>query len=109
MGRKYSNGITLAVLAVMVVVLAACAAGPNPAAPAVAEAVGAKPAGFWQGLWHGIILPFSFIVSLFNKAVGIFEIVNNGGWYRFGFVLGASIIFGGGGAGGYHAGRRKGC
>ncbi len=53
--------------------------------------------GFWSGLLHGIILPFSFIGSLFNDDVAIYAINNTGGWYDFGFVFGASIIFGGGG------------
>lgn len=52
--------------------------------------------GFWSGLLHGIILPFSFIGSLFNDEVAIYAINNTGGWYDFGFVFGASIIFGGG-------------
>ena len=51
-------------------------------------------AGFWPGLWHGFILPVSFIISLFDESVGIYEIHNNGNWYNFGFVIGAHIIFG---------------
>jgi hypothetical protein len=51
-------------------------------------------AGFWPGLWHGFIMPVSFIISLFDDSVGIYEIHNNGNWYNFGFVLGASVIFG---------------
>jgi hypothetical protein len=82
-------------------VLAACAAGPNPA---VAEAP-AEPAGFLLGLWHGIILPVTFIVSLFTDSVSIYEVRNNGGWYDFGFILGVMIIFGSGGAG--SRGRRR--
>lgn len=58
----------------------------------------AEPAGFWIGLWHGIIMPFTFIVSLFNPDVGIYESNNNGGWYNFGFVIGASGTSGGGSA-----------
>jgi hypothetical protein len=50
----------------------------------------AEPAGFWAGVWHGMILPIAFIASLFNPGVGIYETHNNGGWYNFGFVLGAS-------------------
>ena len=56
----------------------------------------AKPAGFWAGLWHGSILPLAFIASLFKPGVGIYETHNNGGWYNFGFVLGASSALGGG-------------
>jgi hypothetical protein len=25
-----------------------------------------NPAGFWLGLWHGIICPITFIISLFT-------------------------------------------
>lgn len=52
--------------------------------------------GFWGGLWHGIIAPFSFIISLFDSDVVMYACNNNGGWYDFGFVLGAGILFGGG-------------
>ena len=34
---------------------------------------GATPAGFWAGLWHGIIAPITFIVSLFADGVRIYE------------------------------------
>lgn len=51
-------------------------------------------AGFWAGLWHGLILPISFIVSLFNNEVGVYEIHNNGNLYNLGFVLGVWIVFG---------------
>lgn len=51
-------------------------------------------AGFWAGLWQGLILPISFIVSLFKDEYGIYEIHNNGNWYNFGFVLGTWIVFG---------------
>jgi hypothetical protein len=44
--------------------------------------------GFFGGLWHGIIAPFSFIASLFNSDVAVWAVNNNGGWYAFGFVLG---------------------
>lgn len=55
----------------------------------------AKPAGFWAGLWHGLIAPVTFLVSLFDAGVRIYETNNNGRWYEFGFVLGVSIAFGG--------------
>lgn len=55
----------------------------------------AKPYGFWHGLWHGIIAPISFIGSLFDKDIAMYGINNNGGWYDFGFVIGAGILFGG--------------
>jgi hypothetical protein len=51
--------------------------------------------GFLGGVWHGIIAPFSFIISLFDKDVAMYAVNNNGNWYNFGFVLGAGILFGG--------------
>ena len=57
---------------------------------------GAKPAGFLGGLWHGMISPITFIVSLFTQDVRIYETNNNGRWYDFGFCIGAGIIFGNG-------------
>lgn len=56
-----------------------------------------NPYGFLSGLLHGLILPFSFIVSLFDGDTVIYSAFNVGGWYDFGFVLGASIVLGGSG------------
>jgi hypothetical protein len=58
-----------------------------------------EPYGFWYGLWHGIIAPISFVISLFTDDVAMYGVNNNGGWYDFGFVLGAGILFGGGSRG----------
>ena len=46
-------------------------------------------AGFWSGLWHGLICPIAFVIGLFNHHVSIFEVHNSGSWYSFGFILGA--------------------
>ena len=78
----------------LAVVLAACAAGTNPEVGQAAD--GEAVAGFLLGLWHGIIAPFTFVVSLFTDNVNIYEVHNSGNWYDFGFVLGAGILFGGG-------------
>ncbi len=53
-----------------------------------------KPAGFWAGLWHGLIIIVTFIISLFTDKVGVYEVNNSGGWYNFGFVFGAIIALG---------------
>ena len=58
----------------------------------------AAPAGFLAGLWHGLIFPITFIVSLFNMNVRIYETKNSGRWYDFGFLIGASSSLGGSGA-----------
>ncbi len=59
---------------------------------------GAKPAGFWIGLWHGLICPITFIVSLFKPGVRMYETNNRGRLYDFGFLLGASSSLGGSGS-----------
>lgn len=72
----------------LALLLSACAAGANPEA-----GVGSHLAGFWQGLWHGLISPITFLISLFRNDVGIYEVHTNGGWYDFGFMLGVSAVF----------------
>lgn len=47
-----------------------------------------EPYGFWSGLWHGWIVVFSWIGSLFSDDIAIYAVNNNGGWYDFGFILG---------------------
>ncbi len=64
---------------------------------AIDECVTTDPHGFLGGLIHGIIAPFSFVCSIFLDNVAIYAVNNNGGWYDFGFVIGAGILFGGGG------------
>ncbi|MFO0726019.1 MAG: hypothetical protein U1E65_19710 [Myxococcota bacterium] len=86
--------------------LAGCWAGANDHV-GIADAAGAV-AGFWKGLWHGMLLPLSFLVSLFSDAVQIYETHNNGGWYNFGFLLGACCSLGGSGGGAARRGRRRG-
>jgi hypothetical protein len=58
---------------------------------------GARAAGFWAGVWHGLICPITFFVSLFTPNVRIYETQNRGRLYDFGFIIGASGAFGGGG------------
>ncbi len=82
--------------------LTACAGAPGP--NNVAGVGAAHTSGFWAGLWHGIIMPITFVVSLFSDSVNIYDVHNNGGWYNFGFVLGAGVLLGGGSRG---AGRRR--
>ena len=96
----------LLALVLVVLLVGACSAGPNELRNTQDEE--GDVAGFWKGLWHGFISPFTFIVSLFKANVQVFEVHNNGNWYVFGFLLGASAIFGGSGGGAARR-RRKGC
>lgn len=86
---KNLKWLPIALLAIFF--LSSCAAGN--------EKFDIDPAGFWMGMWHGAITLVSFVISLFNDSVTIYE-VNNTGWpYNLGFVLGIIIIFGGGSKG----------
>lgn len=53
--------------------------------------------GFLLGLVHGFIILFSFVGGLFSD-IRIYAFPNAGGWYDFGFLLGAMAFLGGGGA-----------
>jgi hypothetical protein len=100
------KAVSVIVLALIVLVLlAGCAPGVNTLRGTADEK--GVIAGFWRGLWNGIISPITLIISLFNSAVQMYEVHNNGGWYNFGFLLGAMVIFGGG-AGSSRARRRRG-
>jgi hypothetical protein len=89
MFRRRATRAALTVVAVLVLV--ACAAGAN----AVAQAQQPDAAGFWLGLWQGVISPITFLISLFNNNVNIYEVNNNGNWYNFGFIFGVGMAFGG--------------
>ncbi len=87
--------ITIFLFLIIILSLAGCTAGINTVMDQPDPS--GKVAGFWLGLWHGIIAPVTFFVSLFVDSISMYEVHNNGGWYDFGFVLGAGILFGGSG------------
>jgi hypothetical protein len=73
----------------MALVITSCATQPRPEA--------FDPPGFLSGLLHGFLIVFSFIGSLFTN-IRIYNFPNSGGWYDFGYVIGARMFLGGGGA-----------
>ncbi len=79
---KKINGLFLALMVALL--FTSCA----DVSPNVHECITNDPYGFWSGLWHGIITPFSFIGSLFSDDIAIYAYNNTGGWYDFGFILG---------------------
>jgi len=95
MTKKRIFLVVIAALAMLL--LAGCAAGTNPTVD-VPDTDG-NSAGFWSGLWHGVISPVTFIISLFTDNVNVYEVYNSGNWYDFGFMFGISIILGGGAGG----------
>ncbi len=97
MGKRISNkNFNFVILGLLIVFIFSSCAQTMP----VEECIKVQPYGFLGGLWHGFIAPFSFFASLIMDDVAIYAVNNNGGWYDFGFVLGAGILFGGGGRAG---------
>ena len=88
---KTSNLVYLLGFLILIIIFSSCAESVS-----VEECLKEEPYGFFGGLIHGIIAPFSFIVSLFDKDTALYAVNNNGAWYDFGFVIGAGILFGGG-------------
>lgn len=91
---KYA--LVIALIVVAPAALTGCAAGPNDLADTPDEK--GAVAGFWLGLWHGVIAPITFVISLFNDNVSMYAVHNNGGWYDLGFLFGLAAVWGGGSA-----------
>ena len=90
------NIYILGMVVLALLMLSGCAAGPNDLANSPDRE--GNVAGFWWGLWHGVIAPITFIISLFSDNVHMYEVHNNGNWYNAGYLLGIAIILGGSGS-----------
>ena len=55
---------------------------------ASSSSTGLDPVGFWHGIWHGMIAPLAWFISLFNSNVAIYAEYNTGTWYDLGFLIG---------------------
>ena len=75
---------TLLIVCVAIVLLLATSCALIDVTPARTPDTDGDVAGFWKGLWHGIIMLFTFIISLFKDNVD-----------NLGFLLGVMIFFGG--------------
>jgi len=76
------------VILILILGLTSCA----DVQPQIGECLEGHTYGFWGGLWHGLISPFSFIGSLFSDDIAVWAQNNNGGWYNFGFLLGVGAF-----------------
>jgi hypothetical protein len=54
-----------------------------------------NPAGFFWGIWHGWIAPISLIWGFFDRKIRIYETINTGWAYDFGFYIAIISGFGG--------------
>jgi hypothetical protein len=85
--------VLLSIVCILAVFLVSvnCAPGNDRWDPGVTPG---SRANFWAGIWHGLIIIVTFVVSLFTNDVGVYE-VNNVGWaYNLGFIIGLSFLFG---------------
>ena len=78
--RMTRKSVMILCLVLLLLVFFACAPGNAK--------FEAKPAGFWVGLWHGLICWITFIIGLFTDSVRMYEPLNTGNWYDFGFFIG---------------------
>jgi hypothetical protein len=78
--------VRLLIVAIAALALTSCFASQQPTSASIALSVPAP--GFWRGLWHGIIAPIAFLVSLFSDHVRVYALPNSGRWYDFGFMVG---------------------
>jgi len=87
------NLLVLGLFALIIVLFASCA----HVVDVDACVVGTKEYGFWNGLWHGMIAPFTFIGHLFDHDIAVFatNLKGSGGWYYFGFLWGVGALTGG--------------
>jgi hypothetical protein len=83
----------LLIFAIMLFTLS-CVPGPNTCEKMPDKA--GKVAGFLKGIWHGLLSPITFIISIFTRNIRFYEVHNNGFWYNFGFVIGAGLFLSGG-------------
>ena len=83
---KDKNIISFISIFITALILSACAHQPQP--------IAFDPPGFFSGLWHGFIILFSLIGSIFSD-IRIYAFPNSGGWYDFGFFLGSCAFFSG--------------
>jgi len=74
-------------LILVAVLLSSCAPGSG-------KFTSEEPANFLHGIWHGWIAPFTLIVSLFKRTIRIYETVNTGWWYDFGYYIAVIAGFG---------------
>lgn len=48
-------------------------------------------AGFFAGIWHGLLAPWSLIARWFISDIGMYAINNTGWFYDAGFLLGVTF------------------
>jgi len=97
--RLKKSLLTITTVSVFIILLSSCANKE-----VVDQCLTGYKYSFLGGLWHGIIAPVDFIISLFRDDVTVYAQNNNGAWYALGFLIGSG---GWGFLGGKGARRRR--
>lgn len=82
---KHAKILLLAIGVLSLTMITGCVPGDGAATEG-------NPAGFLSGIWHGWIAPVSLVWGFFDASVRVYEKMNTGWWYDFGFYI--SIIAG---------------
>lgn len=89
MSRNMSIKVKLSILVILLlVVLTGCVPGDG-------SYTNQRPASFLSGIWHGWISPISLILSLGSRSIRMYEPINTGFGYDFGFYMAIISGFGG--------------
>jgi len=86
--KLFFKVLLIAAMLVAILGMTGCVPGDGAASPD-------NVAGFFSGVWHGWIAPFSLIYSFFNSDISIYEVYNNGVRYNIGFYIAIISGFGG--------------
>ena len=87
MKRITSNLLRFVSVLFAVLMLSGCLPGPDSV---FAGSDGG--AGFFTGLFHGLIAPFTLIASFLTDAIRMYEVANAGPLYDMGFLFGVAIL-----------------
>ncbi|HOJ08988.1 MAG TPA: hypothetical protein PK733_00135 [Clostridiales bacterium] len=85
---KRKTVIVIAVTVFVIFALTGCIPGDG-------KYTSQKPAGFFSGIWHGWVAPISLIIGLLDRNIRVYEPVNTGWLYDFGFYIAIISGFGG--------------
>lgn len=88
MRRRALGPVMALILVFFLLALSGCIPGDGTYSPH-------RPAGFFWGIWHGWVAPVSLIIGLFRPGIRVYEVINTGWWYDFGFYIAIVGGFGG--------------
>ena len=81
-----------ALLVILTLAVAACATQPE------GFPRGDSQPSFFSGLLHGFGMVIAFIAQFFSDKIRVYAFPNGGWPYDLGFIIGAGLFFGAGGA-----------